>query len=121
MSTATAEGAMLGAWEPDYLKTDREEKNKPIGAIAIATLNQDASLDAALEKGRIIAEAANLTRDISVEPPNLLTPLALAEHARRMAAELPDCPSKCSTRTACASSAWALCSAWRREAPLRPP
>jgi leucyl aminopeptidase len=85
--TAAVEGALLGAWEPDYLKTDQEEKNKPIGAVTIATLSPEPALDAALEKGRIIAEAANLTRDIAVEPPNLLTPLALAERARRMAAE----------------------------------
>jgi leucyl aminopeptidase len=83
---ATVEGALLGVWEPDYLKTDKEEKNKPITSITIATQRQDPTLDAALEKGRIIAEAANLTRDIAVEPPNLLTPLALADRARRMAA-----------------------------------
>jgi|HubBroStandDraft_6_1064221.scaffolds.fasta_scaffold141394_1 leucyl aminopeptidase len=85
--TAAVEGAILGVWEPDYLKTDREEKSKPIGGITIATLSREPSLDVALEKGRIIAEAANLTRDIAVEPPNLLNPLALVERARRMAAE----------------------------------
>jgi len=82
---AAVEGAILGAWEPDYLKTDKEDKNKPITAVMIATQSQDPTLDAALEKGRIVAEAANLTRDIAVEPPNLLTPLALADRARRMA------------------------------------
>jgi len=84
---ATVEGVILGSWEPDYLKTDKEEKNKPITSITISTQGQDPTLEAALEKGRIIAEAANLTRDIAVEPPNLLTPLALADRARRMAAE----------------------------------
>jgi leucyl aminopeptidase len=84
---AAVEGVVLGAWEPDYLKTDLEERNKPIAAVTIATLSRDPSLDAALQKGRTIAEAANLTRDIAVEPPNLLTPLALADRARRMAAE----------------------------------
>jgi leucyl aminopeptidase len=85
--TAIVEGAILGAWEPDYLKTDKEEKNKPITSVMIVTRSEDPALGAALEKGRIIAEAANLTRDIAVEPPNLLTPLALADRARRMAAE----------------------------------
>jgi leucyl aminopeptidase len=85
--TAAVEGAILGAWEPDYLKTDREEKNKPISSITVAIQNAPApTLEAALQKGRIIAEAANLTRDIAVEPPNLLTPLILADRARRMAA-----------------------------------
>jgi leucyl aminopeptidase len=82
---ATAEGAILGAWEPDYLKTDKEEKNEPIRSVSIATRSEDPAVDAALEKGGIIAEAANLSRDIAVEPPNLLTPLILADRARRMA------------------------------------
>jgi len=82
---AAAEGAILGAWEPDYLKTDKEDKNEPIRSLAIATRSEDPAVDAALEKGRIIAEAANLCRDIAVEPPNLLTPLILADRARRMA------------------------------------
>ena len=88
--TAVVEGAILGAWEPDYLKTDQEEKNKPISSIliviqSVAIQNAPApTLEAALQKGRIIAEAANLSRDIAVEPPNLLTPLILADRARRM-------------------------------------
>lgn len=82
---AAVEGALLGAWEPDYLKTDKAEKEKPLASIAIAVPNASPALDAVLEKARVIAEAANLSRDISVEPPNLLTPLSLADHARRMA------------------------------------
>jgi leucyl aminopeptidase len=82
---AVAEGAILGAWEPDYLKTAEEEKDKPVSSLAIATPAADPALNTALEKGRIVAEAANLSRDIAVEPPNLLTPLTLADRARRMA------------------------------------
>ncbi len=83
--SVAAEGAILGAWEPDYLKTDKEGKEQPISSITIAVPADDPALDAALEKARILAEAANLSRDISVEPPNLLTPMAMADHARRMA------------------------------------
>jgi leucyl aminopeptidase len=82
---AVAEGAILGAWEPDYLKTDKKEKNKTISSVIVATQSQEPTLDAALAKGQIIAEAANLSRDIAVEPPNLLTPMAMADRARRMA------------------------------------
>lgn len=82
--TAAVEGVVLGAWEPDRLKTDKEGKDKPIASLTIAA-GQDTALNAALERGRVIAEAANLTRDIAVEPPNVLTPLALAERARKMA------------------------------------
>jgi leucyl aminopeptidase len=82
---AVAEGALLGAWEPDRLKTEKDKDDaKPIASVAIAVAGVSPELTAALERGRIIAEAANLTRDISVEPPNLLHPTAMAEHARRM-------------------------------------
>ena len=42
---------------------------------------------AAAERGRILAEAQNFTRDLVNEPANLLTPLQMAEAARKMAAE----------------------------------
>jgi leucyl aminopeptidase len=83
--TAVAEGAILGDWEPDYLKTDAKEKGNPLASITVSAESEEPTLKAALEKGRIVAEAANLTRDISVEPPNQLTPMELAAHARRMA------------------------------------
>jgi leucyl aminopeptidase len=82
---AAAEGAILGAWEPDTLKTDTEDKGKPLRALIIASESPDPALEAALEKGRVVAEAANLTRDIAVEPPNVLTPITLASRARAMA------------------------------------
>jgi len=84
-AAAAVEGAILGAWEPDYLKTENSDKDRTIESFTVIAAGAEAGLTAALERGRIIGEAANLTRDIAVEPPNLLTPLALAERARRMA------------------------------------
>jgi leucyl aminopeptidase len=84
---AAAEGAILGLWEPDYFKTDTTEKDKPISSITFAAQSTSPALESALNRGRIVAEAANLTRDIAVEPPNLLTPLALADRARKMSAK----------------------------------
>lgn len=84
---AAAEGAIMGEWEPDYLKSDRDTA-KAIGSVAIAIDTEDKNtepLTAALDRARILSEAANLSRDIAVEPPNLLTPLALAARARTMA------------------------------------
>ncbi len=83
--SAVAEAAILGAWEPDYLKTDADAKGKALVSITVATTGRGPAIETALEKARIIAEAANLTRDIAVEPPNLLTPLTLADRARKMA------------------------------------
>ena len=44
-------------------------------------------LDAAVERGRILAESQNFTRAMVNEPANLLTPLDMAEAAGKMAAE----------------------------------
>jgi leucyl aminopeptidase len=85
---AAAEGALLGAWEPDRLKTDNKEAGKPIASVTFTVGDSTGALDqceAALDRGRTIGEAANLARDIAVEPPNVLTPMALADRARAMA------------------------------------
>jgi leucyl aminopeptidase len=42
---------------------------------------------AAVDRGRILAEAQNFTRNLANEPANLLTPTGLAESARKMAAD----------------------------------
>jgi leucyl aminopeptidase len=78
---AVATGLITGAWEPDRLKTDKQP-GKEIESFAIAGAE---TFEEALERGRVIGEALNLSRDIAVEPPNLLTPLAMAERAREMA------------------------------------
>jgi leucyl aminopeptidase len=84
---AVAEGVLTGVWEPDLLKTD-QDRPVPIKSVAIAVPEAaDAGLEAALERGRIVGEALNVARDISVEPPNTLTPTTLADRARAVAQE----------------------------------
>jgi leucyl aminopeptidase len=81
---AAVEGALLGDYEPDQLKTDAAKADKRIQSFHILG---DVSLQPALDRGRIIGEAQNFTRDMVNEPANLLTPLALAAHARQMSKE----------------------------------
>ena len=92
---AAAEGLLLGSWEPDRLKTDKKNDKKsdksprPVASVVLATgtvaPSVEAAFDAALDRGVTIGTAANLSRDIAVEPPNILTPMALADRARTMA------------------------------------
>lgn len=82
---SVARGVLLGSWEPDRLKSKKEQKTSEVESAILAAENADSTLDAAIERGRALGEAANLARDISVEPPNLLNPSALAERARQMA------------------------------------
>jgi leucyl aminopeptidase len=83
---AAVEGALLGDFEPDRLKTEKKDE-KRVDAFAVAVPGGDSTLDAALQRGRIIAEAQNYTRELANEPGNRMTPTVLAEHARQMAAE----------------------------------
>ena len=86
--TAATEGVVLGNWDPDHLKTEKKDQ-KVINSIVLAAgsvaPSHEGILDAALDLGLTVAKAANLSRDISVEPPNILTPQALVAHARKVA------------------------------------
>ena len=87
--SAVAEGAVLGAWEADKYKSDPKKNDKRIDTFALclgsgAAGTPEAQL--ALEQGRIIGEAQNLTRDLVNEPANKLTPADLVAAAKSMAA-----------------------------------
>ncbi len=87
--SAAVEGAVLGGWEPDTHKSDPKLKERQVDAFTVIVPGvADEALKAAAERGRIIGEAQNLTRDLVNEPANKLTPAALAEAAKKMASDL---------------------------------
>ena len=77
--SAAVEGAILGDYEPDRYKTGDDKKS--LESVAIAGGDE-----ASVERGRVLAEAQNFARAMANEPANLLTPLKMAEEARKMAA-----------------------------------
>jgi leucyl aminopeptidase len=81
-ASAAVEGAILGDFESDRYKTDPKKNEKHVDSFAVAGGSQ-----AAVERGRILAEAQNFTRGLANDPPNLLTPTRLAERARELAAQ----------------------------------
>ncbi len=88
-ATALTEGAILGGWEADRYKSDPKKNEKQVESFTVAAPGGDADrLRKAVETGRIVAEAQNLTRDLVNEPPNKLTPSDLAEAAKKMSAEV---------------------------------
>jgi leucyl aminopeptidase len=82
---AVAEGAILGNFEPDQHKTANQGKS--LDAFHVVSATNGASLDQAFQRGVILAESQNFTRELVNEPANILTPLVLAERARVMAEE----------------------------------
>lgn len=82
---AAAEGAVTGLFEMDkYRTSDKEERQ--IDRFVIVIEDADiASLNSGAERGRIIGEAVNFTRDMANEPGGHLTPTDMADRAREIA------------------------------------
>ncbi|WP_117237825.1 leucyl aminopeptidase [Thermus sediminis] len=72
------EGLLLGAYRFHRHKSEREER--PL------TLHLPGVEEAVLERARKVAQGVYLARDLVNEPPNLLTPEALAERALELRA-----------------------------------
>ena len=82
--SAAVEGAILGDFELDKHKSDKNGiKNLETLTLAVSV----DGLEGAAEQGKILAEAQNFSRMLGNEPPNVLTPTALAQHARHVADE----------------------------------
>jgi len=79
---AAVEGAILGDFEPEALKT---EKSTLLDSFTVNVTGDNPGLDEAAQRGRIVGEAQNFAREIANEPPNQLTPMAMASRARAMA------------------------------------
>jgi len=81
------EGALVGNFDPDYYKSDRKEQKIEELVIVSSQGASPRSLKTAMERGLIIGEAQNFTRDLVNEPGNRMTPTVLAERARKMCEE----------------------------------
>jgi leucyl aminopeptidase len=83
---AIVEGAILADYDADRYRSERTSE-KRVDRLDLATDGGGTSdaLRAAAERGRIVAEATNFTRDLVNDPSNLLTPTQLAEQAETMA------------------------------------
>lgn len=86
---ATAEGARLGLYENDfYQKREDEDFQTTLGqfTIAVAAADVNDGMRDALERARIVSEAANWARTLADEPGGSLPPREFARRAGEMAA-----------------------------------
>jgi leucyl aminopeptidase len=81
------EGAIVADYDADTLRTERNGDRRIDRLDLVADGTVDDVARAALDRGRIIAEAQTFTRDLVNEPSNTLTPTKLAERAQEMAAK----------------------------------
>ena len=83
---AIAEGAIVGDFDPDTYKSDR--KDQSVESLTVIATGDQASLQPALDEGRILGESQNFTRELVNEPSNRMTPTILANRAQEMAKEV---------------------------------
>jgi leucyl aminopeptidase len=83
---AIAEGAYLGLYTFRRYKTNGD-KGPELEELAVVEKDggKIAGLQAGIDKGRILADSANIARDLGNEPANILTPTEMAERAGEMA------------------------------------
>jgi len=85
---AAVEGAILGDFEPDRYKSEKEPPTQvQTFTVAVPPGTDSQNAAAALHRGQVIGESQNFTRGLVNEPANRLTPTLLAEEARKMAGE----------------------------------
>jgi len=82
------EGAVAGDFDPDYYKSDRKDLKLNDLTVLVPASADTKSLDQAVQVGRIIGESQNFTRDLVNEPGNRMTPVILAERAKKMSDEV---------------------------------
>ena len=83
---AIAEGAVLGSYTfRKHLTREPDHKDIKLVNIIIASKPESEVMERGCRKGIILAEAANLARDMGNEPANVMTPTALAGIAMEIA------------------------------------
>jgi len=83
---AIAEGALLGLYSfTKYKKPEYEDIEEML--IVVREKGEVPILEPAIGKGKLIAEATNLARDMVNEPANYMTPSQMAEAAKEIASK----------------------------------
>jgi len=85
---AIAEGTILGLYA--FKKHKRPEEERELKELVLVEFDaaKAETLRRGVERGRVLAEAACLARDMANEPANLLTPAELARRAQALAQEV---------------------------------
>ncbi len=86
ITQARVEGAVLGAYHFSRYKKDEPGSVERVELLA-ETAAQQRSIEEGLRRGLLFAEATVFARDLVNEPPNVMTPVRLAEIAADVARE----------------------------------
>ncbi|MCU0240138.1 MAG: leucyl aminopeptidase family protein, partial [Pyrinomonadaceae bacterium] len=81
-----AQSFVTSQYEIDKYKT-KDKQDKVVDSFTLCVEGDEKTIQAGLDKGKIIGESMNFTRDLSNEPPNILHPTEMAKRAEKIAKE----------------------------------
>jgi len=87
VASNTVEGAIMGLFEPDKYRTVDKEKRQIEELVVVLPGAEEGAAARGTERGRIVGEAVNFTRDLANEPGAYMTPTNMADRARDIANE----------------------------------
>src|SRR6266850_4603772 len=87
IASVVVEGAFMALFDPDKYRTEDKEAREISKLVVVMDGADEASLQRGVERGRIIGESVNFTRDLANEPGAYMTPTNMSERAREVATE----------------------------------
>jgi leucyl aminopeptidase len=87
VASVVIEGAVMALFDPDKYRTSDKEERLIEKLVVVANGADQDGLKRGAERGRIIGESVNFTRDLANEPGAYMTPTNMAERAREVATE----------------------------------
>jgi len=87
VAQTAAAGAVMGLFEPDKYRTKDKEKREIKSTTIVIEDADKKAVQRSAERGRIIGESTNFTRDLANEPGAWMTPTIMADRAKQIAKE----------------------------------
>jgi leucyl aminopeptidase len=87
VASVVVEGSVMSLFNPDKYRTTDKEKREVEKLVVVLDGTDETGLKRGIERGRIIGESVNFTRDLANEPGAYMTPTNMAERARDVATE----------------------------------
>jgi leucyl aminopeptidase len=78
------EGTLVADYDPDTYRSERKDQSMKDVTLVAPAGSDTARLQQALDRGRIVGESQNFTRELVNEPSNRLTPTVFADRAKKM-------------------------------------
>ncbi|HAF15941.1 MAG TPA: leucyl aminopeptidase [Blastocatellia bacterium] len=87
IASVVIEGAFMSLFDPDKYRTVDKEERQIERLVVVMAGADETGLKRGVERGRIIGESVNFTRDLANEPGANMTPTIMSERAREVAGE----------------------------------